>query len=95
MMKNSNEVNFNYPEAFNSQWDDIEIERCRTEFDGTTYPIHDDNDVLPGDFWSVYVHMVEGGVMCIADVPTEEMAIQLHDMLSRAVKTYKDNGHLK
>jgi hypothetical protein len=83
----------NYPHAFDNAWDNIEIERCREDGD-STYPIHDDNDVEPMDFYSVYAHQVEGGVMCIADVPTEEAANQLRDTIVRAVKTYKDNGHL-
>lgn len=83
----------NYPHAFDEPWDNIEIERCREDKD-STYPIHDENDVEPNDFYSVYAHRVEGGVMCIADVPNEETATQLRDTIARAVKSYKDNGHL-
>lgn len=86
-------LNLSYPNAFKQQWDNIEIERCRDDGEDT-YPIHDSEDVEPNDFYSVYVHMVEGGLMCVADLPTEEAAIQLAETLKLAVKTYQDNGYL-
>lgn len=92
-LKLKSKLMLNYPHAFDEPWDNIEIERCREE-DGSTFPIHDDNDVQPNDFYSVYAHQVEGGVMCIADVPTEEAANELRDTIAHAVKTYKDNGHM-
>lgn len=92
-LKLKSKLILNYPHAFDKPWDNIEIERCREDKD-STYPIHDDNDIEPNDFYSVYAHMVEGGCMCIADVPNEKAAIELRDTIAQAVKTYKDNGHL-
>lgn len=95
-LKIPSKLMLDYPHAFDVPWDNIEIERCREDKEqDATYPIHDENDEQPGDFYSVYAHMTEGGVMCIADVPTEKDAIDLRNMLARAVQTYKDNGYLK
>lgn len=82
-----------YPQGFKGLWDNLEIERCRDNGE-ETYPIHDDEDVEPNDFWSLYAHQIGGGVMCVADLPTEEAAIGLRDMISYAVRTFEDNGYL-
>lgn len=88
-----NKLDLNYPHSFNEQWDNIEIERCRD--DGTnTYQVHDEHDKESGDFYSVYVHMVKGGAMCIADVPTEKDADDLKKIIQQAVRTFKDNGFM-
>jgi hypothetical protein len=46
------------------------------------------------DFWSVYLHDVEGGIFCIADCETKNEALVLRDLLTLSVKNYKDNGYL-
>lgn len=33
------------------------------------------------DFWSVYVHLITGGLMCVADVETKEQAASLASLL--------------
>lgn len=84
----------NYPEAFTEPWDNLEVERV-SEDEGGSYPVYDKEDETPNDFWSVYAHQVEGGTMCAADVPTEQDANELVAMITRAVKSYKDNGYLQ
>jgi len=34
------------------------------------------------DFWSVYLHRIEGGLICIADVKTENEANELSKLIS-------------
>lgn len=34
------------------------------------------------DFWSVYVHFVEGGLQCIADYSTKSEAMELESLLN-------------
>ena len=46
------------------------------------------------DFWSVYLHNVEGGAVCVADVATEEQANALVELLKYTSTHYKDNGYL-
>jgi hypothetical protein len=76
------------PEEAASNWDEIEI-----------YPIVEDEngfcDVTTEgkeSFWSVYFHQIEGGVRCIADLPTKNDALKLKQLLTKAVRTKKRNS---
>jgi hypothetical protein len=40
-------------------------------------------------FWSVYIHYEGGGLDCIADCDTEELANELYAFLSRLVTNFK------
>lgn len=42
------------------------------------------------DFWSVYVHLVSGGLECIADVETKQQAESLVALIENLVKTKVD-----
>ena len=39
-------------------------------------------------FFSVYLHQVSGGVDCVADLPTLELAKQLAELIENACKSY-------
>lgn len=41
------------------------------------------------EFWSVYIHLVGGGLDCIADCETEEQANQLVEFLTALATNYK------
>lgn len=82
-MNTNNQVLEFVPAAINKAWDNIEIDPI-IEVDGGCEVC----DKGEENFWSVYVHNVEGGVSCIADVPTEEKAIQLSKLIGNAVKHY-------
>ena len=41
------------------------------------------------EFWSVYVHLTGGGLDCIADCETEELANQLVEFLKALCVNYK------
>ena len=45
-------------------------------------------DDTPPHFWSVYVHLEEGGVMCIADCETKQQASDLYDLLEAVTSRF-------
>lgn len=78
-----------------SQWDCFEIQPIK-EFEGVCEVC----DPEEAEFWSVYVHLVRGGVDCIADVPGEKHAYELVAMLESVVRNKKpsvdvDYGYLE
>lgn len=72
------------PDAAKGAWDEIEIEPVRCSPQGNCEPTDEGNE----DFWSVYLHQKEGGVACIADLPTKELAISLRDLISNAAGSF-------
>lgn len=85
--------NLSDPAVFDKPWDNLEIERIREEH-GDIEILGDREPAEPNDYYSVYAHQVEGGVQCIADVPTEDDAQKLVAMISKAVRSFKDNNYL-
>lgn len=83
----NNPVNF-VPAAAKEPWDCIEIEAIHD--DGTdACPVdHLENGDYPVSYHSVYLHQKDGGVNCIADVPTEEDAIKLRELIETVVRTF-------
>jgi hypothetical protein len=79
------------PEAADLAWDNIEIEPINEDERHGCSRTDDENP----DFYSVYLHQVRGGVQCVADVPTEEHANALRDLIAKAVRNFKDNGYMK
>lgn len=69
-----------FPEVINHRWNDIEIDSIK-EFDGIEEPCEEHEC----DYWSVFLHKVEGGRVCIADVPTKALAEGLAELIYRAV----------
>lgn len=68
-----------YPEAANGiVWDNVEIMPvwCRSEDD-----VCDVCDAGKESMWSVYLHQVSGGVVCIADTPSEKDAEDLMTLI--------------
>lgn len=86
-----NKLSFDYPEGAKALWDNIEIFGCKEDTGGSTYPV--DGDELP-DFWTVYLHQVEGGIMAVADLPTKDHAEALAELIHNAVISFKDNGYM-
>lgn len=76
-------------DAATEQWDNIEIQKIKQEGD-ECYPLAPDSDIQE-NYWSVYLHRIEGGVNCIADVPTYEHAIALAKLIENAVKSFRQN----
>lgn len=90
-MKKNEVLNLTH-EAAKAAWDNIEVMACKVvDENGSVEPVEDDEKP---DFHSVYLHQVNGGVQCIADLPTEQMAYDLANLIQNAVGSFKDNGFL-
>lgn len=85
-------LDFNYPNGTRYEWDNIEIVGCKDD-GGIAYRVDDGDDEVP-DFYTVYLHLTEGGTMAVADLPTEKLAQDCAEMLHNAVISFKDNGFL-
>lgn len=84
-------LGFNYPAGAKSEWDNIEIAGCKDDGE-STYRL-DDKDETP-DFYTVYLHLTEGGTMAVADLPSEKEANEIAELIQNAVITFKDNGYM-
>ncbi len=82
------------PESALDAWDNIEVSPVHyTDLfvDGRQcVEVCEEHEV---HFWSVYLHQVEGGVQCVADLPSKELAHSLAKLIhnastSRQVKPY-------
>lgn len=75
-----------YPESAEGKWDDIEVSPVWS--DGEFCDVCDEGKE---HFWSVYLHQVEGGVQCVADVPDMETARKLEALLELACQNREFN----
>lgn len=87
-----NKLSFEYPQRLVEPWDNLEIAGCKQDNDGNVYRLDDATE--EPDFWTIYVHQVDGGVMAIADVPTEKHADDLAELINNAVISFKNNGFM-
>ena len=79
------------PDNVPAQWDNVEVEAIKEDEEhGCSRTFGEGNP----DFYSVYLHNVEGGAICIADCETEEQANNLADLIRAMIKNYKENGYL-
>lgn len=85
-------INF-VPDAAKTQWDCIEVEAIYDDGEIATPIQHLDDGNLPVTYHSLYLHQVDGGVHCIADVPTEKDAIELRQLIETAVRTFTKNDN--
>ena len=58
-------------------WDDVEVHPVARLEDGSCEVV----DEGEHSFWSVYVHLVEGGVQCVADLFSKKQALTFADFL--------------
>lgn len=77
---------FYSPDSVPAQWDDIEVHGCAVVADDGSVETVDDDQA---EFWSVYLHDVNGGVQCIADLETSEQASAFANLLEVIVKNHK------
>jgi len=66
------------------KWDEVEIEPVRENASGDCEPVEEGQET----FWSVYLHQIEGGVVCIADLPTKDLAIGLKELIENAARSF-------
>ncbi len=64
-------------------WDDVEVHPIWEDDNGFCEVVEEKYAM----FWSVYLHRIEGGVECVADVSTKEEAINLSKLILTAAKT--------
>ena len=67
------------PDAAKTEWDDIEVSPVLEE-DGNCEVCEEGEET----FWSVYLHQVTGGVQCVADLPTKELAYALASLIQES-----------
>ena len=68
------------PDAAKSHWDYIEIHPVREVENG----IYETTDEGYEDFWSVYLHQLNGGIKCVADLNSKIEAIKLAELFENA-----------
>lgn len=84
------------PEAAKCKWDEIEIQGVSMtatksrdgKYNFYCEPTDDPNEI---DIYSVYLHVPDEGVMCIADLPTLELANSLANLLRNSVRHFSGN----
>jgi len=74
------------PNSALDPWDDIEIQPVFCDEDGNCEVCNEGEQT----FYSVYLHQVSGGVLCIADLPTLELAQNLASLIKNACGSYLD-----
>lgn len=75
------------PEQATTPWDAVEVQPVCFIDNGANCEVCDKGQE---DFWSVYLHQVEGGVLCVADLPTEAAADKLAELIRNAAKTFQN-----
>ena len=74
-----------YPHEAGSKWDAIEI-----------HPVYDDGegnadicDEGQETYWSIYLHQAQGGLKCVADMPSKELAMDVKALIKEVTATNK------
>ena len=71
------------PEEAETNWDEIEINPIVEDENGYCEVVDEGEEL----FWSVYLHQLNGGVKCIADLPTKEDALKFSQLINSLFKT--------
>lgn len=71
------------PEDVETKWDEIEINPIIENENGYCEVVNEGKET----FWSVYLHQLNGGVKCIADLPTKEDALKFSQLINSLTKT--------
>jgi hypothetical protein len=71
------------PEEAETKWDEIEINPIVEDENGYCDVVNEGKET----FWSVYLHQLNGGVKCIADLPTKEHALKFSQLINSLTKT--------
>ena len=71
-----------------TEYDGVEMHPVAREISPIGLEIFEqcDRDSPNIHYWSVYLHMKEGGISCIADCPTEEIALFVADAVEAQLK---------
>lgn len=71
------------PEEAESKWDEIEINPIVEDENGYCEVVNEGEEL----FWSIYLHQLNGGVKCIADLPIKEDALKFSQLINSLAKT--------
>jgi hypothetical protein len=80
MMQNSTNLPEFIPENAEFYWEDIEILPIKELKNGVCEEVKEGEE----DFWSVYLHQLNGGLECVADLRTKEEAQKLTKLIENA-----------
>jgi hypothetical protein len=83
-MNTENAITIEFVADIMEDWDNVEVHPCKDYPEGT-----EQCEPEEAEFWSVYLHMVAGGLCCIADLPTQELAETFADMVRNLAAKYK------
>ncbi len=76
----SNSIPEFVPENAEYYWDDIEILPIKEFNNGICEEVKEGEE----DFWSIYLHQLNGGLECIADLKTKKEAEKLAELIENA-----------
>lgn len=76
-------INF-YPQEAAIVWDAVEVHPVYEDGEGTAEVCEEGEQT----FYSVYLHLPEGGINCIADLATKELAMQFAELI-RNIAMYR------
>lgn len=65
------------PQSGASYWDEIEIQPVKELGNGVCETVNEGDE----DFWSVYLHQLNGGVKCVADLKSKQQAKKLAELI--------------
>ncbi|MDO8951359.1 MAG: hypothetical protein Q7U86_01980 [Draconibacterium sp.] len=71
------------PEEAETKWDEIEINPIVEDENGYCEVVNEGEEL----FWSVYLHQLDGGLKCIADLPTKNDALKFAQLLNSTLKS--------
>jgi hypothetical protein len=74
-----------FPLSEKMQWDDIEVHPVKDFNNGTAEVCEEGEE----NYWSVYVHNVEGGIICVADVPDKVQGYRLRKLIETLCESHK------
>ena len=73
------------PASATTAWDYLEFMPVYEDENGVCEVVDEGEE----SFWSVYLHQISGGVVCIADLPSKELAALFAETLENATKSRK------
>lgn len=74
-------LNF-FPSDAEVVWDDVITMPVFVDENGISEACEEGEE----NYWSVYLHQKSGGLTCVADLPTKELALGLEELLIKTVK---------
>lgn len=74
-----------YPQEAGSKWDAIEIHPVYDDGEGNADICEEGQET----YWSIYLHQAQGGLKCVADMPSKELAMDVKALIKEVTATNK------